>query len=76
MGKEIITKEELIQIINDFNPKIKQALLNTHFQDRQDLEQEIKLKIIESYDKISKLEAPNFEEFFINFLKTNDISSN
>jgi hypothetical protein len=50
------------------NPKIKKSLKNTNYQDRNDLEQEIKLKIIESYEKIAAIEAPNFEEFLAEFL--------
>ncbi|MGE7761592.1 hypothetical protein [Peribacillus sp. NPDC097895] len=63
-----LSKEELLNLIDSLNPKIKKSLLNTNYQDRNDLEQEIKLKIIESYEKIAAIEAPNFEEFLTEFL--------
>ncbi|MFE4705337.1 hypothetical protein [Peribacillus simplex] len=62
-----LSKEELLDLIDSLNPKIKKSLKNTNFQDRNDLEQEIKLKIIESYEKIAAIEAPNFEEFLTEF---------
>ncbi|MCK1994234.1 hypothetical protein [Peribacillus muralis] len=63
-----LSKEELVDLIDSLNPKIKKSLKNTNYQDRNDLEQEIKLKIIESYEKIAAIEAPNFEEFLAQFL--------
>lgn len=63
-----LSKEELMDLIDSLNPKIKKSLKNTNYQDRNDLEQEIKLKIIESYEKIAAIEAPNFEEFLAEFL--------
>ncbi|MBT2615434.1 MULTISPECIES: hypothetical protein [unclassified Bacillus (in: firmicutes)] len=63
-----LSKEELVDLIDSLNPKIKKSLKNTNYQDRNDLEQEIKLKIIESYEKIAAIEAPNFEEFLAEFL--------
>jgi hypothetical protein len=63
-----LSKEELLYLIDSLNPKIKKSLKNTNYQDRNDLEQEIKLKIIESYEKIAAIEAPNFEEFLAKFL--------
>ncbi|MDF9759113.1 hypothetical protein QUF81_05645 [Peribacillus simplex] len=63
-----LSKEELMNLIDSLNPKIKKSLKNTNYQDRNDLEQEIKLKIIESYEKIVSIEAPNFEEFLAEFL--------
>lgn len=63
-----LTLEELLQIVETLDPKIKKSLFNTHRQDREDLEQEIKLKIIESYEKIAGFSAPNFEEFLEEFL--------
>ncbi|MCM3676482.1 MULTISPECIES: hypothetical protein [Peribacillus] len=63
-----LSKEELLDLIDSLNPKIKKSLKNTNYQDRNDLEQEIKLKIIESYEKIAAIKAPNFEEFLAEFL--------
>ncbi|MGG0409690.1 hypothetical protein [Peribacillus simplex] len=62
-----LSKDELMDLIDSLNPKIKKSLKNTNYQDRNDLEQEIKLKIIESYEKIAAIEAPNFEEFLTEF---------
>ncbi|MDP1417093.1 hypothetical protein Q8G35_01560 [Peribacillus simplex] len=62
-----LSKDELMDLIDSLNPKIKKSLKNTNYQDRNDLEQEIKLKIIESYEKIAAIEAPNFEEFLAEF---------
>ena len=67
--KRAFRQEELIEVMNHLEPKIKSALKNTHFQEREDLEQEIKLKMIESYHKVSDLDAPNFEEFLLEYLK-------
>jgi len=39
MRNEIISIEDLLQIINDLNPKIRNALNNIQFRDREDLEQ-------------------------------------
>lgn len=64
-----LSKEELMELLDSLDPKIKKSLRNTHFQDRGDLEQEIKLKIMESYDKITAIEAPTFEDFLTEFLK-------
>lgn len=63
-----LSKEELMEMIDSLDPKIKKSLKNTHYQDRKDLEQDIKLKIIESYEKIASIKAPNFEEFLTEFL--------
>ncbi|WP_234396976.1 hypothetical protein [Bacillus massiliglaciei] len=63
-----LSKQELMEIIHSLEPKIKKSLKNTQPQDRRDLEQEIKLKIVESYEKISAMKAPNFEEFLHDYL--------
>jgi hypothetical protein len=63
-----LSKHEFMKIIDSLDPKIKKSLKNTQLQDRKDLEQEIKLKIIESYEKITAIEAPNFEEFLAEYL--------
>ena len=56
--------EETITIIENFIPKIKQCLHNTDFQEREDLEQEIKLKIIEKLATVEFQDAPSFWDFF------------
>ncbi|MED4140176.1 helix-turn-helix domain-containing protein [Priestia megaterium] len=52
--------EEVLQM---FEPKIKKSLLNTHFQEREDLEQEIKIKIYEKIDVLTEMYVPGFFEF-------------
>ncbi|GEN32356.1 putative FlaG/YvyC family protein [Cerasibacillus quisquiliarum] len=53
---------EVELIIEKFGPKIKNSLKNTHFQEREDLEQEIKLKIIEKLTDFKVKEVPSFWE--------------
>lgn len=55
--------EKIIEIIESFNGKIKQSLTHTSYQDRDDLEQEIKLKIIEKLNTVEFREAPSFWNF-------------
>lgn len=62
------SKQELMEIIESLTPKIKKSLQNTSYADRADLEQEMMLKIIESYEKIAELNVPNFEEFLASYL--------
>lgn len=44
-------KEATLTIIRMFNPKIKKSLNKTSYQNREDLEQELKLKIIQAIHK-------------------------
>ncbi|KAB2454311.1 hypothetical protein F8160_11225 [Bacillus sp. CH126_4D] len=52
--------EEILRI---FKFKICSCLQNTPYQEREDLEQEIKMKIFEKIDVINGLEVPGFFEF-------------
>lgn len=52
--------EEILRI---FKFKICSCLQNTPYQEREDLEQEIKMKIFEKVDVINELEVPGFFEF-------------
>ncbi|PGB58592.1 hypothetical protein [Bacillus toyonensis] len=52
--------EEILRI---FKFKICSCLQNTPYQEREDLEQEIKMKIFEKIDVINTLEVPGFFEF-------------
>ncbi|MEN2468191.1 hypothetical protein [Ornithinibacillus sp. JPR2-1] len=52
--------QQIEKIIQDFNFKIKKSLRNTSFQEREDLEQEIKTKIIEKIHSVEFGEAPSF----------------
>ncbi|MCM3358151.1 hypothetical protein [Psychrobacillus sp. MER TA 171] len=52
-----------LELIKEFRPKIKKSLQNTPVQEREDLEQEIMIKIYEKMNFIQSLKAPNFFEF-------------
>lgn len=67
---EKITKSELLELLNTLEPKIKKSLWNTRFQDQEDLEQDIKVKILESYEKIADIKVPNFEQFLFDYLSS------
>ncbi|MFJ7981372.1 hypothetical protein ACIQ1D_13905 [Lysinibacillus xylanilyticus] len=56
--------EEALKIIENFIPKIKLCLHNTDYQEREDLEQEIKLKIIEKLATVRFQDAPSFWDHF------------
>ncbi|PKJ52464.1 helix-turn-helix domain-containing protein [Bacillus sp. SN10] len=51
------------EILKLFLPKIKKSLRNTPFQEREDLEQEIKLKIYEKIYVFDGFSAPGFFDF-------------
>lgn len=53
-----------IEVFDLMVPRIKKVLLNTRYQDREDLEQEIKLKLLEAIfsNKIAK--PPDFWSFY------------
>ncbi|TNP15881.1 hypothetical protein FHY73_21720 [Bacillus tropicus] len=51
------------EILRNFKFKICSCLQNTPYQEREDLEQEIKMKIFEKVDVINGLEVPGFFEF-------------
>ncbi|AIC95858.1 MULTISPECIES: hypothetical protein [Shouchella] len=51
------------KILEDFQPKIKKSLYQTAPANREDLEQEIKMKIYEKMDVIQNIDAPGFYEF-------------
>ncbi|MEA0564506.1 hypothetical protein [Lysinibacillus irui] len=57
--------EETLMIIENFTPKIKQCLHQTSYQEREDLEQEIKLKIIEKLATQEFNDTLSFWDFFI-----------
>ena len=62
MNKHV--EKEIISILNDFQPKIKNRLNQISFQDREDLEQEIKVKIIKKLNSVEFKEGPRFWSFF------------
>ncbi|KAB2477757.1 hypothetical protein [Bacillus cereus] len=59
-GMENLSFEE---IVKEFTPRITKCLRNTPMQEREDLEQEIKIKIYEKMDLIQNIKAPDFFEF-------------
>jgi predicted component of type VI protein secretion system len=52
--------KEIEKIIDDFEFKIKKSLRHTSHQEREDLEQEIKLKIVEKVQTVNFKEPPSF----------------
>ncbi|WP_413036982.1 helix-turn-helix domain-containing protein [Paenibacillus xylanilyticus] len=50
-------------IIVKFKPKLQKSLYQTHLQNRNDLKQEINLKIIEAIYKYDIEKVPGFLEF-------------
>lgn len=56
-------KIEYEEIIEEFNLKIKKSLNATKLQDRDDLEQEIKIKIFEKLEILNEINAPGFCEY-------------
>lgn len=62
------SKQELNyeEIIRDFNQKIKNILKSTSLQEREDLEQEIKIKILEKIDLLNHINCPGFFDYINN----------
>ena len=57
-------KEKTFQeVIADFEPKIKKVLINTPVQERDDLEQELKIKIYQKMQTLEEIDAPGFIDF-------------
>ncbi|MFB4213071.1 hypothetical protein ACE1TH_14370 [Shouchella sp. JSM 1781072] len=50
-------------ILKEFHPKIKKSLYQTAPPNREDLEQEIKMKIFEKMDVIQNIDAPGYYDF-------------
>ncbi len=50
-----------------FTPIIKKSLLNVPIQEREDLEQELKLKLLYKLDWLYKQDTPGFWEFAIEY---------
>lgn len=63
--KKAKEKDELaiLSVINRFEPKIKFSLRQTSLQNREDLSQELKIKIIEALNRCNLEEVPNFKGF-------------
>lgn len=53
-------KRDLIQ---KMEPKIKKSIRHIPWQYREDVEQEIKMKVMESIDKVNTYDVPSFFEY-------------
>ncbi|MBJ8056603.1 hypothetical protein JDS87_33490, partial [Bacillus cereus] len=51
-----------------FTPMIKKKLQNTAYQEREDLEQELYIKLIEKVDWLIYQEGPGFWEFIVEYM--------
>jgi DNA-directed RNA polymerase specialized sigma24 family protein len=51
------------KIIELFEPKIKKSMIQTAVQDREDLFQELQIKLFESIQKYDMDRTPGFNEF-------------
>lgn len=56
-------REAIETIIFKFNPKIQKSLSQTSVQNRNDLRQEVSLKMIEAINKYNLESVPGFWEF-------------
>jgi len=59
----MLHQKSVEQILSSFKYKIKKNLVRVPQQDREDLEQEIKVKIIEKLNEIEFEETKGFWEF-------------
>lgn len=58
-----VTTVNFEEIIIMFSPKIKRSLQNTSIQERENLEQELKIKIYEKIPFLQEMSAPTFFDF-------------
>lgn len=63
-NKENTDTDEMELLISRFSPMIKKKLSNTSYQEREDLEQELKIKIVEKADMLLCQEVPVFGNLF------------
>ncbi|MDQ0297742.1 16S rRNA G966 N2-methylase RsmD [Salibacterium salarium] len=56
-------KQCIDMLIQNFEPKIKRVLHHTPPYEREDLEQEIKLKIFEKRNLLKDIQAPGFFDY-------------
>ncbi|MFT0801351.1 sigma-O factor regulator RsoA [Bacillus swezeyi] len=64
-----LRNEDIEKLLESFTPMIKNKLRNTSYQERDDLEQELKMKICEKADMLLCQEVPGFWEFITNILE-------
>lgn len=62
-------EKEIEELLENFTPMIKSKLNNTSYQEREDLEQELKMKICEKAEMLLCQEVPGFWEFITELLK-------
>jgi hypothetical protein len=62
------------EILLEFTPAIKRSLCHTLYQERDDLEQEIKLLILEKIPLLQKMEVPGFWEFLYEYTEKDQCS--
>ncbi|MES5395736.1 sigma-O factor regulator RsoA [Bacillus amyloliquefaciens] len=70
-NKEKTDIDEMELLISRFSPMIKKKLSNTSYQEREDLEQELKIKIVEKADMLLCQEVPGFWEFILQLINEN-----
>ncbi|WP_224930844.1 sigma-O factor regulator RsoA [Bacillus safensis] len=63
-----MTNGEMEQLIETFTPMIKKKLQNTAYQEREDLEQELYIKLIEKVDRLIHQGGPGFWEFIVEYM--------
>ncbi|WP_422631476.1 sigma-O factor regulator RsoA [Priestia aryabhattai] len=60
-----INLEDIDQLLETFSPMIKKKLKSTSYQEREDLEQELRIKIFEKARLLTYQETPGFWEFIL-----------
>lgn len=68
-NSESARRKEIEKLLENFTPMIKSKLNNTSYQEREDLEQELKMKICEKAEMLLCQEVPGFWEFITELLK-------
>ncbi|MEG7282626.1 sigma-O factor regulator RsoA [Bacillus sp. 0909A] len=58
-------------LIACFSPMIRKKLSNTSYQEREDLEQELKIKMFEKADMLLCQDVPGFWEFILYMVDEN-----
>jgi len=53
-------EQSMQELLNMFEPKLKKSLILTHFQEREDLSQELRLRLIQYILKYNVESTPGF----------------
>lgn len=64
--------ESMNEIIHRFDPKIKNTSKFTGNHEREDLEQELKIRVVKAVDKFKTAETPGFREFVSDLSEQSD----